>query len=82
VSHLIEFFYSDHCLSCPEARTLLRRFASDRPDITVVERNINDDGDYERAQKQMVEKMTRMVEVKRGQRIYVQGDPSDQMARV
>ncbi len=30
-------------------------------------------------QKQMVEKMTRMLEVKRGQRIYVQGDPSDQI---
>jgi CRP-like cAMP-binding protein len=30
-------------------------------------------------QKQLVEKMTRMLEVKRGQRIYVQGDPSDQL---
>jgi CRP-like cAMP-binding protein len=30
-------------------------------------------------QKQMVEKMTRMIEVKRGQRIYTQGDPSDQI---
>ena len=26
-------------------------------------------------QRQMVEKMTRMLEVKRGQRIYMQGDP-------
>jgi CRP-like cAMP-binding protein len=30
-------------------------------------------------QMQMVEKMTRMLEVKRGQRIYLQGDPSDQI---
>lgn len=30
-------------------------------------------------QRHIVEKMTRMLEVKRGQRIYVQGDPSDQI---
>lgn len=30
-------------------------------------------------QKRMVEKMTRMLEVKRGQRIYMQGDASDQI---
>jgi CRP/FNR family cyclic AMP-dependent transcriptional regulator len=30
-------------------------------------------------QMQMVEKMTRMLEVKRGQRIYLRGDPSDQI---
>lgn len=30
-------------------------------------------------QKDLVEKMTRMLEVKHGQRIYVQGDPSDQL---
>ena len=30
-------------------------------------------------QMQMVEKMTRMLEVKRGQRIYMRGDPSDQI---
>ena len=31
------------------------------------------------AQKQTVMKMTRMLEVKRGQRIYLEGDPSDQL---
>lgn len=31
------------------------------------------------AQRQVVERMTRMLEVKRGQRIYIQGDPSDQV---
>jgi CRP/FNR family transcriptional regulator len=30
-------------------------------------------------QMQMVERMTRMLEVKRGQRIYMRGDPSDQV---
>ncbi|MBI1873675.1 MAG: Crp/Fnr family transcriptional regulator [Acidobacteria bacterium] len=30
-------------------------------------------------QKRVVEKMTRMLEVKRGQRIYMPGDPSDQI---
>lgn len=30
-------------------------------------------------QKRAVEKMTRMLEIKRGQRIYLQGDPSDQI---
>lgn len=31
------------------------------------------------AQMQMILKMTRMLEVKRGQRIYMEGDPSDQL---
>ena len=31
------------------------------------------------SQKRMVEQMTRMLEIKRGQRIYVQGDPSEQI---
>jgi hypothetical protein len=30
-------------------------------------------------QKRAVEKMTRMLEVPRGQRIYLAGDPSDQI---
>ena len=30
-------------------------------------------------QRRMIEKMTRMLEVKRGQRIYMTGDPSDQI---
>ena len=30
-------------------------------------------------QMQTVLKMTRMLEVKRGQRIYMEGDPSDQL---
>lgn len=31
------------------------------------------------AQKRNIEQMTRMLEVKRGERIYLQGDPSDQI---
>src|SRR5438132_13990531 len=31
------------------------------------------------SRKRMVEQMTRMLEIKRGHRIYVQGDPSDQI---
>jgi CRP-like cAMP-binding protein len=31
------------------------------------------------SQKRVVEKMTRMLEIKRGHRIYIEGDPSDQI---
>lgn len=40
VSHLVELFYSEHCIGCPEARQVVRRFASERPDVTVVERDV------------------------------------------
>jgi hypothetical protein len=46
VPHLVELFYSEHCFGCGEARQLLRRLASDHPEVVVVERNIEDDGDY------------------------------------
>lgn len=46
VSHLVKLFYSDHCFGCPEARQLLRRVASDQPDIVAVDRNIDEDADY------------------------------------
>jgi hypothetical protein len=46
VSHLIELFYSEHCIGCPEARQLLQRFASDHPEVVAVERNIDQDADY------------------------------------
>jgi hypothetical protein len=46
VSHLIELFYSEHCIGCPEARQLLERFASDHPEVVAVERNIGQDADY------------------------------------
>lgn len=49
VSHLIELFYSEHCFGCPEARRLLERFASDHPDVVVVERDIDDDAAYRSA---------------------------------
>ena len=37
VSYLLEIFYSEHCVGCPEARQAVRRFASGRPDVVVVE---------------------------------------------
>lgn len=46
MSHLVELFYSGHCFGCPEARQLLQRVASERPDVVVIERNIDDDADY------------------------------------
>lgn len=49
MSHLIELFYSQHCFGCPEARRLLERFASDHPEIVIVERNIDDDTAYQLA---------------------------------
>ena len=51
MSHVIELFFADHCFACPEAREVLRQFASTRPDVTVVERNIGDDAEYRRATK-------------------------------
>lgn len=46
MSHLVELFYAEHCLGCPEARHLLKRFASNHPGIVAVERNIDDDTHY------------------------------------
>ncbi len=40
MSHLLELFYSEHCLSCPEARALLRRLTSQRCDVIVIEHDI------------------------------------------
>ena len=49
MSHLIELFYCEHCPGCPDARQMLRRVASEHPDVTVIERNIRDDAEYQRA---------------------------------
>lgn len=43
MSHLLELFYSDHCLGCPEARALVQRFVGERHDVVLVEHNIDDD---------------------------------------
>lgn len=42
VSHVVELFHSPHCISCPEARALLRELAARRPDVIVIERDIED----------------------------------------
>lgn len=49
MAHLVELFYSDHCIGCPEARQLLQRLASDHPRLVVIERNIDNDADYQLA---------------------------------
>ena len=40
MNHLVELFYSEHCLGCPEAQQVVRRFALERPDVTLVERDV------------------------------------------
>jgi hypothetical protein len=47
--HVVELFYADHCPACPEARAMLRHFAQGRPDIVVIERNIDEAGELRRA---------------------------------
>ena len=42
MSHVIELFLSEHCPSCPEARRRVQQFARFRPDVTVVERNVDE----------------------------------------
>lgn len=37
MAHIVEFFYSEHCAGCPEARRVLRQLAAARPDIAVAE---------------------------------------------
>ena len=40
MSHLVELFYSEHCIGCPEAREAVRQFAQERPDVTLVEHDV------------------------------------------
>lgn len=40
VPHLLELFYSPHCISCPDARRAVHDFASGRQDITIIEREV------------------------------------------
>jgi glutaredoxin-related protein len=51
VSHLLEIFYSAHCLGCPEARQAVRRFASSRPDVVVVEHDLESEAEFELAKR-------------------------------
>lgn len=51
MSHLLEVFYSEHCIGCPEARQVVRRFASSRPDVVVVERDLESEAEFELAKR-------------------------------
>lgn len=42
MSHLVELFHSAHCISCPEARALLRELAARRSDVIVIEHDIDE----------------------------------------
>lgn len=41
VSHLLELFYSAHCVGCPEARAIVRELAARRSDLIIVEHDID-----------------------------------------
>lgn len=51
VPHLIDLFYSAHCIGCPEARQAIRRFASGRPDVVVVEHDLEAQAELELAKR-------------------------------
>lgn len=51
VPHLLEIFYSTHCIGCPDAREAVRRFASSRPDIVVVEHDLEAEAELELAKR-------------------------------
>lgn len=40
MNHLLQLFYSEDCPDCPEAQRRVRQFASERSDVTLVERDI------------------------------------------
>lgn len=48
---LLEIFSSAHCVGCPEARQAVRRFASSRPDVVVVEHDVEAEADLELAKR-------------------------------
>lgn len=41
MSHLIELFHAAHCVSCPEARAILRQLVARRSDVIVIEHDID-----------------------------------------
>ena len=51
MSRLLEIFYSEHCVGCPEARQVVRRFASSRPDVVLVEHDLEAEAELELAKR-------------------------------
>lgn len=41
MTHILEVFVSEHCIGCPYVREQVRRFAEARPDVRVVEHDID-----------------------------------------
>jgi thiol-disulfide isomerase/thioredoxin len=48
MAHLLELFLADHCPSCPDAHRRVHEFAARRPNVVVLERNVDHDGDAAR----------------------------------
>jgi hypothetical protein len=41
--HVLDMSYSAHCVSCPEALKVVRQFAAERPDVVLVEHDVEAD---------------------------------------
>jgi thiol-disulfide isomerase/thioredoxin len=42
MEHLVELFVAHHCPSCPDARQQVREFAETRPNVRVIEHNVDE----------------------------------------
>jgi thiol-disulfide isomerase/thioredoxin len=42
MEHVIELFVAHHCPSCPDARGRVREFANKYPNVTLIERNVDE----------------------------------------
>lgn len=38
--HVLEVFYSEHCIACPKTRQAVRELAASRSDVVVIERDV------------------------------------------
>lgn len=38
--HVLEVFYSEHCIACPKTRQAVRELATSRSDVIVIERDV------------------------------------------
>lgn len=40
MAHVVELFYAEHCVGCPEALMVVRQFAAERADVDIEELDI------------------------------------------